>query len=216
MGRPRNSDLGPVPTKERILQRALELFAERGFHAVSVRQIVSSLGLTEAALYAHYRNKAALLKAIFDRLEDRLINPGFQPPSVYQLRAEEPLDITSYLMHGARRFFDRTDRETMLTWRLLIVSQYHLQPARESVQQHLLEAPLQFFRVTIERMQQAGKARRDVSAETVARLLAAVFFQHSFEANLQAAWEQPADDFYDALREELELISSHLLTPNDD
>lgn len=211
MGRPRTRDLGPVPTKERILQRALELFAERGFDAVSVRQIVSSLGLTEATLYAHYRNKGALLEAIFERLEERLISPGFTPPSVDDVREDMPVDIASYIVEGARRFFSRTDRETMLTWRLLMVSQYHLEAARASVKQHLLEAPMRFFQIMIESMQQAGMARWDVDAHAVARILAAVFFQHSFEANLEAAWELEARDFYDALREELELIAGGML-----
>ncbi|MFW6232251.1 MAG: sodium:solute symporter family transporter, partial [Spirochaetota bacterium] len=40
---------------------------------------------------------------------------------------------------------------------------------------------------------------------------AAVFFQHSFEANLEAAWEGEASHFFDALRGELELVSAALV-----
>ena len=210
MGRPRASDLGPVPTKERILQRALELFADRGFDAVSVRQIVGSLGLTEATLYAHYRSKRALLDAILERLEARLISPAFAPPSPDEFRGGARLDIASYLLEGARRFYARTDRETMLTWRLLMVSQYHLPGARTGVKRHLLEAPARFFTTMVERMQEAGAVRTDTDARAAGRLLAAVFFQHSFEANLEAAWEGEASDFFEPLRAELELVCRSL------
>ena len=37
-------------TKERILQTALELFAHKGYEAVSVSDIAGALGLTKGAL----------------------------------------------------------------------------------------------------------------------------------------------------------------------
>lgn len=42
-------------------QTALALFQERGFRNVSVRDITGSLGLTSAAVYAHFRSKEHLL-----------------------------------------------------------------------------------------------------------------------------------------------------------
>ena len=211
MGRPRASDIGPVPTKERILQRALELFADRGFEAVSVRQIVGSLGLNEATLYAHYRNKRALLDAILERLEARLISPAFAPPSPDEFHDGRRFDIVTYLLEGAKRFYAKADRETMLTWRLLMVTQYHLPAARAGVEHHLLEAPARFFAAMVERMQEGGAVRTDADARAAGRVLAAVFFQHSFAANLEAAWEGQASDFFESLRGELELVSRALV-----
>jgi AcrR family transcriptional regulator len=44
------------------------------------------LGLNEASLYNHFENKAELLAAIFRRLDERLINPGFAdlPPDMFE------------------------------------------------------------------------------------------------------------------------------------
>lgn len=42
-----------VPTKERILQTALQLFAQSGYEAVSVQDIASRLSMTKGALYRH-------------------------------------------------------------------------------------------------------------------------------------------------------------------
>jgi AcrR family transcriptional regulator len=51
-------------TRGRILQVALELFAERGFAATSTRELSERLGFTKAALYYHFRTKEDLLTAL--------------------------------------------------------------------------------------------------------------------------------------------------------
>ena len=43
--------------KERILNKSLELFSQKGFDAVSVSMISDGLGISKAALYKHYENK---------------------------------------------------------------------------------------------------------------------------------------------------------------
>ncbi len=58
-------------TKERILQVALDLFARRGYEAVSVGDIAGALGLTKGALYRHFESKRAIFEAILARMEQQ-------------------------------------------------------------------------------------------------------------------------------------------------
>ena len=51
-------------TRGRILDVALELFAEHGFAATSTRELSERLGFTKAALYYHFRTKDDLLPAL--------------------------------------------------------------------------------------------------------------------------------------------------------
>jgi AcrR family transcriptional regulator len=51
-------------TRARVLEVALELFAEQGFAATSTREISDRLGFTKAALYYHFRTKDELLDAL--------------------------------------------------------------------------------------------------------------------------------------------------------
>lgn len=55
---------GPDDTRARILDVALDLFAEHGFAATSTREISDRLGFTKAALYYHFRTKDDLLDAL--------------------------------------------------------------------------------------------------------------------------------------------------------
>ena len=56
-------------TKERILLASLELFAQYGYNAASVSRIAEAVGLTKGALYRHFEDKAAILRAILARME---------------------------------------------------------------------------------------------------------------------------------------------------
>jgi AcrR family transcriptional regulator len=56
-------------TKERIMSVSLKLFARDGYESVSVRTIAGQLGITQAALYKHYKNK----RDIFDSIVARMV-----------------------------------------------------------------------------------------------------------------------------------------------
>lgn len=58
-------------TRERILQTALALFAEKGYAGTSMSDIAGALGLSKAALYRHYESKQAILDRIVARMEAR-------------------------------------------------------------------------------------------------------------------------------------------------
>ena len=50
--------------RERLLIAAVRLFAEKGFAATSVREIVESAGVTKPVLYYYFRNKDGIFHAI--------------------------------------------------------------------------------------------------------------------------------------------------------
>src|SRR4051795_9638026 len=58
-----------LPTRERILAAALELFAEGGYEGTSVGDIEAAAGLSprSGALYKHFASKAAVLEAAMEQ-----------------------------------------------------------------------------------------------------------------------------------------------------
>jgi AcrR family transcriptional regulator len=54
-------------TKQRILDAAERLFAERGYAGVSLRMIIAEAGVNLASVHYHYRSREELLKAVFAR-----------------------------------------------------------------------------------------------------------------------------------------------------
>lgn len=71
----------PEPELPLILDRALDLFLEYGYHGATVRQIAEQSGLSVPGLYYHFRNKQAILAGILehsnqdlmDRIEESLL-----------------------------------------------------------------------------------------------------------------------------------------------
>ena len=55
--------------KERIIASAITLFAQKGYDKTSVREIVSSAGVTKPVLYYHFQSKEGLLRAILSKAE---------------------------------------------------------------------------------------------------------------------------------------------------
>ncbi|WP_328604037.1 TetR/AcrR family transcriptional regulator [Amycolatopsis sp. NBC_00345] len=64
--------LGTPSRREQVLAAATALFAERGFHAVSVEDIGAAAGIAGPSVYRHFPSKAALMVAIGHRAADRL------------------------------------------------------------------------------------------------------------------------------------------------
>src|SRR6266545_2014185 len=54
-------------TRERILDTAERLFADRGYAATSLRSIIAAAGVNLAAVHYHFRSKEALLDAVVKR-----------------------------------------------------------------------------------------------------------------------------------------------------
>lgn len=50
-----------VNTKNHILETALNLFSQRGYSSVSIRNICSIVGIKESSIYYHFRNKRNIL-----------------------------------------------------------------------------------------------------------------------------------------------------------
>ncbi len=55
--------------RERLLDAAISLFAERGYAATSIREIVEAAGVTKPALYYYFQSKEGIFRAILDAVE---------------------------------------------------------------------------------------------------------------------------------------------------
>ena len=63
----RRQDSGPPqrePTRESVLEAALTLFAERGYHGTPLRSIAERVGIRTPSLYNHIESKQELLRGI--------------------------------------------------------------------------------------------------------------------------------------------------------
>jgi AcrR family transcriptional regulator len=85
-------------TKERLLQVAQDLFAQKGFHAASTREITQRANTNVASLYFHWRSKENLYLAVYRRLFQQLtqVRQGMIDLLEEGLRAHKSLEAVLY------------------------------------------------------------------------------------------------------------------------
>lgn len=89
-------------TRDRILVEASRLFAERGYHGTSTRDIADVIGVRQPSIYKHFATKHLILAELLDadlvpaltRIRAALILPG---PAAPRLHAYLRVDVTAIL-----------------------------------------------------------------------------------------------------------------------
>ena len=84
--------------REAILTAAREVFAELGYDATSVRDIIGRTGLASGTFYNYYRSKEEIARAIASDVATRL-----RP--ILRAHREQATDFASYLMGAIRVYF---------------------------------------------------------------------------------------------------------------
>ncbi|RNM12828.1 TetR/AcrR family transcriptional regulator [Nocardioides pocheonensis] len=62
--------------REQILEIAADLFAERGFHGVSIADLGAACGFSGPAIYKHFRSKQAILSEMLVSISEELLAEG--------------------------------------------------------------------------------------------------------------------------------------------
>jgi len=65
-----------VERREQILDTAARLFAQHGYHGVSINDLGTACGVTGPALYKHFRGKQAILSEMLVSISDELLEEG--------------------------------------------------------------------------------------------------------------------------------------------
>jgi TetR/AcrR family fatty acid metabolism transcriptional regulator len=64
--------------RNQILDAAIKVFAEKGFHPATIKEIAAEAGIAHGSIYTYFENKTALLLGIFDRMKASIMQE--QPP----------------------------------------------------------------------------------------------------------------------------------------
>ena len=83
-------------TKERILETALELFAQSGYLGTSMSDIAEKLGITKGALYKHYTSKQEILDSIVEQMNKM----DYERAKAYEMPEAEPDGFAETYLHA--------------------------------------------------------------------------------------------------------------------
>lgn len=107
--------------RERVLDAALRLFFEKGYSNTTVDEVARSLGATKPFVYRYFRNKEALLVAIYERLTDRILGLLLAAKE----RAEQPDRQLSIFLDS----FARENMQSVMVGMVYMQEEKNLDPA---------------------------------------------------------------------------------------
>lgn len=167
MARPRSTE-----AHEKVLNAALELFAERGIETTSMDAIAQASGVSKATIYNHWSDKEALL------LEAMLMVNGLDREVEDVDTGDIQRDLTVVLTRKPPDKYDTV--RNRLTPSLIAYSAFHPEFGREW-RHRVTEPPRQALRKILQRGISRKKLPRDLDVEaSIALLLGPLLYAHIF------------------------------------
>lgn len=150
--------------KEQIAEAALALVASQGVRRLSIAAVARRVGLVPSGIYRHYKDKAAMLAAVLDRVEERLSGIVEQAAAA----TDDPIEQ----LHGVLTAHIRFIREGRAVPRMIFSEDAHGDdPRRKERIVGVLTSYLGAIARIVRRGQQTGRIRKDLDPETAALLL---------------------------------------------
>ena len=78
-----------IPTKQKIVANAVELFATNGYTETSVRDIATAVGINASSLYNHFRSKEEILEFLLNAFNAYTENM-YNNPDIYTILQNNP------------------------------------------------------------------------------------------------------------------------------
>ena len=158
-------------TKERILETALELFAQNGYLGTSMNDIAGQLGFTKAALYKHYTSKQEIL----DKIVERMNEMDYERAEAYEMPETEPDGFAeAYLNTPVQKIraystaqFDHWTKESFSSnfRKMLTLEQYRDQKLARLHHDYLAGGPLEYMAAIFRKLTDSDEAAMQLALE---------------------------------------------------
>lgn len=122
-------------TKKRIVEAARMLFAQKGYKATSIEDIVSATGSSKGNLYYHFKSKEGLFLYLIDEWDREWEEKWLQKKPHYKTTIDKMFGFAEMLVHddlnhpltkAADEFFKSEDENTEVEERVAKMVESHL------------------------------------------------------------------------------------------
>ena len=159
-------------TKEKIFYVSLDLFSQRGYDSVSLREIAEEVGIKKSSIYSHYPSKEAILMDIFDYFTWQFeFNPVINNEEI-QLDEKNPLLENPELFYHKgseaikHMIFEETNFKIM---KLILIQMHHNETIKLFFQNEILVKPLIFWNGFFTMLKEKGIIRADSNPKLLAK-----------------------------------------------
>lgn len=147
-----------MPTKERILYAALNLFSEKGYDGVGVDLIAENAGLKGPSLYRHYKGKEDILNSLID-----LVSFHYEEGFGLKNKPEELPESMDELIENAMAKIKFTMHDDIVrkTRRILAMEQFRSERIAELTSRYHLENLQEMYTGIFKGLMEKGILKKD-------------------------------------------------------
>jgi len=156
--------------RRQILAAASRCFAQVGFHAATMQDVIKASGLSAGAIYNYFQSKEDIIAAIADERHDReaaLLQAAEAEPEPD--RAIRQLAL-AFFQHLSDKGQDEERRVGVQLWAETLNNKKLARLAKDGT-----AGPYRVLCTLIDRMKQAGELPKAIESEPLARVMIALF-----------------------------------------
>ncbi len=159
-------------TKEKIFNTALDLFSQKGYDSVSLREIAEEVGIKKSSIYSHYKSKESILLDIFEYFSKQFEYDPLLNNNEIKLNKNNPLLKNPELFYhkGSEAIKQMLFKETNLKiWKLIIIQMHYNETIRTFFQNEILVKPLIFWNGFFTLLKEQGIIKKDSNPKLLAK-----------------------------------------------
>jgi TetR/AcrR family fatty acid metabolism transcriptional regulator len=176
--------------RTQILDAAAQVFAERGFHRTTVRDVAKAAGVADGTIYNYFENKTALLLGILDRLNEA----ERQAIDLAQAQATDLRTFTRHYFQNHLRVFANENQELL---RVVLSEVLVNAELRERYIQQIVVPTFVVVMQQLAPLAEKGRLRAEnlqLTLQLMSSMLLGVLMARMFdEQSAQSTWEQLPD-----------------------
>lgn len=155
-------------TKDKIFDKALDLFSKKGYDSVSVRTIASEVGIKESSIYNHYSSKKDILMSILNYFEEYFKGNPLDDENIRKLLEENPEE---FYHQGSEMFKQQIFEEKILKiMKLIFVQMYQIDEVKEFFLREILGGSTDFWSDVFEILIQKNVIGSDCNPNKLAEM----------------------------------------------
>jgi AcrR family transcriptional regulator len=152
-----------MSTREKILNQALDLFAEKGYHATSMREIAKAVGIKGSSIYYHFSGKEDIFSELFNYLAPlNLKAENFE--AKFKSAELNPIEILNYFAEVV--IGEMQDQKKVKLLQIMLKENNN--PVVKKRLQRRMESNIERMTKFFAHLQQQGKIKSDLDSEFIA------------------------------------------------
>lgn len=162
-----------MDTKERIIYESLKLFSVNGFDAVSTRMIAKAAGVSDTAMYKHFKGKRDIFDSIIELCKKRYLR-AVEKADIYHMHWDDVEQICLDIF-----MFQTRDEWIVMFRRLLVIEQFKNPEMSRLYRSFFIDMPVEGQSMLFTKLMDAGYMKRRDPKVLSMELYAPFFMYHT-------------------------------------